>query len=255
MLCPWESDRPVSIFGWRERTEGPAHVPVPAGVIGEVGESERCQAFGEGVHRAVVRGRHVGEPLLSPDGLTGVTPDQYEDFFRIHATGPDGETVLMTEVGVDYELQGGTLRVVGLSDLGKAEGDDVHYDHCYFEDSDNYIDIVLEGDEEAARGLTILEIPAGSDDDYLSYYNPAGRGPSRCRACATTSPAPRTSSRSSTPSTTRCGCPTRDRGRCGAALRALDHPSAHADERLQWLLATKEWLRVRTSSGVDLWRG
>ncbi len=112
---------------------------------------------------------------FSPDGMTGVTPDQYSDFFRIHATGPDGETVLMTDTGVDYELDGGTLRVVGLSDLGKPAGDGVHYDDCYAEDSDNYIDIILEGDEAAARGLTHLEIPAG-EDGYLSFYNPGGPG-------------------------------------------------------------------------------
>ena len=28
---------------------------------------------------------------FSPDGLTGVTPDQFSDFFRLHATGPDSE--------------------------------------------------------------------------------------------------------------------------------------------------------------------
>jgi hypothetical protein len=129
---------------------------------------------------------------FSPDGLTGVTPDQYEDFFRLHATGTDGETVLMTEVGVDYELAGGTLRVVGLSDLGRAaNGDDVHYDDCYFEDSDNYIDIVLEGDEAAARGLTFLEIPAGEDDDYLSFYNPGGPGPEPFPEVRYNAPGPR----------------------------------------------------------------
>ena len=128
---------------------------------------------------------------FSPDGLTGVTPDQYEDFFRLHATGPDGETVLMTEVGVDYQLEGGTLRVVGLSDLGKAAGDDIHYDDCYFEDVDNYIDIILVGDEAAARGLTHLEIPAGEDDNYLSFYNPGGPGPEPFPDIRYNSPGPR----------------------------------------------------------------
>ncbi len=58
---------------------------------------------------------------FSPDGVTGVRPDMFEDFFRLEATGPDGETVVMDRVGVDYQVKGGTLRVVGLSDLGKAE--------------------------------------------------------------------------------------------------------------------------------------
>ncbi|MEM7341961.1 MAG: hypothetical protein AAF467_25185 [Actinomycetota bacterium] len=129
---------------------------------------------------------------FSPDGLTGVTPDQYEDFFRLHATGPGGETVLMTEVGVDYDLDGGTLRVVGLSDLGQAADDgDINYDDCYFEDSDNYIDVILEGDEAAARGLTFLEIPAGEDDAYLSFYNPGGPGPEPFPEVTYNAPGPR----------------------------------------------------------------
>ena len=69
------------------------------------------------------------------------------------------------------------FEICTLADLGMAAGGDVHYDDCYVDDSDNYIDIVLVGDEEAARGLTILEIPAGTDDDYLSFYNPGGPGP------------------------------------------------------------------------------
>ena len=127
---------------------------------------------------------------FSPDGLTGVTPDQFADFFRIHATGTDGGTVLMTETGVDYELVGGTLRIVGMSDLGRAASEDVHYDDCYAEDSDNYIDIVLVGDEDAARGLTHLEIPAG-EDGYLSFYNPGGPGPEPFDDVRYTAPGPR----------------------------------------------------------------
>lgn len=126
---------------------------------------------------------------FSPDGLTGVTPDQFADFFRLHATGAAGETVLLTETGVDYELDGGTLRIVGMSDLGRPAGDDVHYDDCYVEDSDNYIDIILEGDEAAVRGLTHIEIPAG-EDGYLSFYNPGGPGPEPFDGVRYTAPGP-----------------------------------------------------------------
>jgi hypothetical protein len=125
---------------------------------------------------------------FSPDGLTGVTPDQYEDFFRIHATGPDGSTVLLTEVGVDYEVAGGTLRVLGLADLGTRAGDGVYYDDCYLEDADNYIDIILEGDEAAARSITDIEIPA--QDDYLAFYNPGGPGPTPFPDVRYTAPGP-----------------------------------------------------------------
>ncbi|MBT8198776.1 MAG: phospholipase [Acidimicrobiia bacterium] len=125
---------------------------------------------------------------FSPDGLTGVTPDQYEDFFRIHAIGTDGSTVLLSEAGVDYEVAGGTLRVIGLSDLGKPAGDGVYYDDCYAEDADNYIDIILEGDEAAARSITHIEIPA--EGDYLPFYNPGGPGPTPFPDVRYTAPGP-----------------------------------------------------------------
>lgn len=115
---------------------------------------------------------------FSPDGVTGLRPDRFEDFFRIHATGPDGEPTLLTEVGVDYSLAGGSLRVLGLAELGQAEDESagVFYDDCYLEDQDNQIDIVLVGDEEAARGVTAVEIPA-LEGGYHAFYNPGGPGP------------------------------------------------------------------------------
>ncbi len=126
---------------------------------------------------------------FSPDGMRGIRPDQFGDFFRLHATGVDGEVVLLTETGVDYELAGGTLRIVGMSDLGEPAGDGIVYDDCYVEDSDNYIDIVLVGDEAAARSLTFLEIPAGADG-YEQLYNPGGPGPEPFPDIRYTAPGP-----------------------------------------------------------------
>lgn len=115
---------------------------------------------------------------FSPDGVTGLKPDMFEDFFRVLATGPDGETVVMDQVGVDYQVEGGTLRVVGLSDLGRAEDPDegIWYDDCYTEDRGNYIDIILVGDEAAARNVTFVEIPS-LEGGYRAFYNPGGPGP------------------------------------------------------------------------------
>jgi hypothetical protein len=52
--------------------------------------------------------------------------------------------------------------IIGLSELGQRENPDegVYYDDCYAEDRDNYIDIILVGDEAAARNITFVEIPA-----------------------------------------------------------------------------------------------
>ncbi len=111
---------------------------------------------------------------FTPTGITGLTPDAYERHFRIHATAEDGSTVLLSETGVDYEVAGGTLRVLGLADLGQPLGDGVVYNDCYTEDVDNQIDIILEGDDAAARSITHVEVP--SSGEYRPLYNPGGPG-------------------------------------------------------------------------------
>lgn len=128
---------------------------------------------------------------FSPDGVTGLRPDMYEDFFRIHAKGPDGRTILMTKTGVDYELAGGTLRIVGLSDLGRTKSpeDGIYYDDCYEEDGDNYIDVILDGDEAAGRNITAIEIPS-LEGGYHSFYNPGGPGPEPFDGVRYTAPGP-----------------------------------------------------------------
>lgn len=128
---------------------------------------------------------------FSPDGFTGLRPDMYADFFRVHVTGAEGETVLLENVGEEYTVAGGTLRVVGLAELGQKENPDdgIYYDDCYTEDRDNYIDIILVGDEAAARNITFVEIPA-LDDGYRAFYNPGGPGPEPFEGVRYTAPGP-----------------------------------------------------------------
>ncbi len=128
---------------------------------------------------------------FSPDGVTGLHPTMYEDFFRIHVNGADGKTVLLEKVGVDYQVAGGTLRVIGLSDLGQRENPEkgIYYDGCYTEDRDNYIDIILVGDEEAARNVTFVEIPS-LEGGYSAFYNPGGPGPEPFEGVRYTAPGP-----------------------------------------------------------------
>lgn len=129
---------------------------------------------------------------FSPDGVTSVHPTMYEDFFRVHVNGANGETVLLEEVGVEYEVAGGTLRIVGLSELGQKENLDegIYYDDCYAEDRDNYIDIIIVGDEAAARNITFVEIPS-IEGGYKPFYNPGGPGPEPTDGVRYTAPGPR----------------------------------------------------------------
>ncbi|MEO0323074.1 MAG: phospholipase, partial [Myxococcota bacterium] len=91
--------------------------------------------------------------------------------------------------GVDYAVLGGTLRVVGLAELGPPEGGEVVYDGCYDEDLDNYIDVILVGDDAAARNITHLEIPSLAGD-YGAFFNPGGPGTTPFDGVAYTSPGP-----------------------------------------------------------------
>lgn len=128
---------------------------------------------------------------FSPDGVTGLRPNMFERFFRLHANGQNGETVIMDKVGVEYQVAGGTLRIVGLSDLGQVENaaKGIYYDDCYQEDRDNYIDIILVGSEAAARNLTFVEIPALAGG-YRAFYNPGGPGPEPFPGITYTVPGP-----------------------------------------------------------------
>lgn len=128
---------------------------------------------------------------FSPDGITGLTPTMFEDFFRIHAKGPNGEVVLLEKVGQEYLVADGVLRIVGLSDLGQKENpaEGIFYDDCYAEDRDNYIDIILVGDEAAARNITYVEIPS-LEGGYNAFYNPGGPGPEPFEGVRYTAPGP-----------------------------------------------------------------
>lgn len=128
---------------------------------------------------------------FSPDGVRGVLPTDFETFFRIHATGPDGNDVVIDKVGVPVEVAGGTLEVIGISDLGLREDADgqVFYDDCYAEDRDNYLDIILVGSDAAARSITDLEIPS-LEGGYAAFYNPGGPGQTPTPGVRYTAPGP-----------------------------------------------------------------
>lgn len=128
---------------------------------------------------------------FSPDGVRGVLPTDFETFFRIHATGTDGNDVVIDTVGVPVEVAGGTLEVIGISDLGLREDADgqIFYDDCYAEDRDNYLDIIIVGSDAAARGITDLEIPA-LEGGYAAFFNPGGPGQTPTPGIRYTAPGP-----------------------------------------------------------------
>lgn len=126
---------------------------------------------------AVFRLRLFTSGGFSPDGVSGFLPTEFERFFRLEAAHADGSTVAITEDGVDYDLGVGTLRVVGLAELGAAVEDEAAIDPIqYLEDHDNYFDIILSGDAAAVARLATVVIPTSAEAGYSDIYNPGGPG-------------------------------------------------------------------------------
>ena len=73
----------------------------------------------------------------------------------------------------------GDLAILGLSDLRRAENhkDGIQYDDCHA-GHDNYIDIILIGDDAAARNITAGEIPS-LHGGYRAFSQPRWSPPPR----------------------------------------------------------------------------
>lgn len=126
---------------------------------------------------------------FSPDGVSGIAPDQFARFFRLRAVDAAGNETTLTQTGVEYDLGDGKLTVVGLAELGApADGATVGYDVYYTEDHDNYIDIVLKGDAAAVARLTQVEIPTAAETGYSDIYTPGGPGRTPTPGFAYTAP-------------------------------------------------------------------
>ncbi len=93
--------------------------------------------------------------------------------------GPDSNPIYLENTGVTYTIPGaGTIEGIGLATLGLAGTPE---NDAYVADNNNYIDVVLKGDEAAMRQITYLDIPAGGTNPatgtpYLKLYNPGGPG-------------------------------------------------------------------------------
>ena len=121
--------------------------------------------------RARFRLRMYTSGGMTPNGVTPLLPTDYDKYFRVLAVTKSGKTVALTQAGKTYYIDGHPLRVVGLADLGRRQAS---YDACYTEVRNNYIDIVLDGSEAAARRITTVEIPSAGR--YKPLYNPGGPG-------------------------------------------------------------------------------
>jgi Ca2+-binding RTX toxin-like protein len=109
---------------------------------------------------------------FSPDGIGSILPTDYSRYFLIEADDGEGNTVALTQTGVDYQIGiFGSVRILGLADTGMAQSS---YNEAYVEDHDNQYDVILTGDAEAIARLSTISMP--SSGDYSAVYNPGGPG-------------------------------------------------------------------------------
>lgn len=121
---------------------------------------------------------------ISPDGVAAILPTDFSNFFQVEVN-EGGTTTLLTQTNIPYTFSAGTITVVGLADLGKY---DLPLNDAYVADRDNYLDIILKGDEDAMRLITAVIIPASGL--YSSLYNPGGPGNNPTPGVTYTSPGP-----------------------------------------------------------------
>jgi len=121
---------------------------------------------------------------ISPDGVAAILPTDFSQFFQVQVT-EGGVTTLLTQTNIPYTFSAGTITIVGLADLGKY---DLPLNDAYVTDRDNYLDIILKGDEAAMRLITAVIIPATGG--YLPLYNPGGPGNNPTPGITYTQPGP-----------------------------------------------------------------
>ena len=124
---------------------------------------------------------------FSPDGIRGIYPTDYRNFFQIVTRSRSGKVVRLVSPNKTYRIDGHPLRVLGIADVGKKEDS---YDYCYGDDHDNQFDIVLGGSIKAAERVRSVVIPA-TGNGYKPFYNPGGPGTTPVSGVFYTSPGPR----------------------------------------------------------------
>jgi hypothetical protein len=112
---------------------------------------------------------------FSPDGVSGLNPQDFSHFFQLTATGRDGNSLTISESNQTIKVQGGTLKVKGIADLGTGLSADPSY--AYQEDHDNQFDVIIKASNpKAIRSLEAVVLPDPRNGTHSPIYNPGGPG-------------------------------------------------------------------------------
>ena len=126
---------------------------------------------------------------FSPDGVSGFLPQEFSRFFQLTAKGASGEAITISEAGTSVKVQGGTLKVKGIADLGNGLSADPKY--TYSEDHDNQFDLIIRASSpKAIRALENVVLPDPRLGTHSPIYNPGGPGTAPLPTYRYTQPSP-----------------------------------------------------------------
>ena len=126
---------------------------------------------------------------FSPDGVSGFLPQEFARFFQLTAKGPSGEAITIGDSDTSVKVQGGTLKVKGIADLGNGLSADP--DYTYSEDHDNQFDLIIKASSpKAIRALENVVLPDPRLGTHSPIYNPGGPGTAPLPAYRYTQPSP-----------------------------------------------------------------
>lgn len=125
---------------------------------------------------------------FSPDGASGLLPDDFANFFQLTAFNSKKEEIIISESGTVYEVHGGSIEILGIADLG---GDLDGEEYLYVEDHDNQFDIIIKAtSRKAAKAIQSVVLPDPELGTHRPIYNPGGPGTNPIDGLLYTEPSP-----------------------------------------------------------------
>ncbi len=142
-----------------------------------------------GTSRKLYRLRLFTSGGFSPNGVSGFEPQEFARFFQLTAQARNGKSITINEADTKVKVKGGSLKVLGIADLGNGLAADPEY--TYAEDHDNQFDIIIKASSaRAVRALQTVVLPDPRLGTHSPIYNPGGPGTAPLPAYRYTQPSP-----------------------------------------------------------------
>ena len=150
------------------------------------GANHGVESYGNG--KDLFRLRLFTSGGFSPDGASGLLPDDFSKFFQLTARNSKKEEINISESNTVYGVRGGSIEILGIADLA---GDLVGEEYLYVEDHDNQFDIIIRAtSRKAAKSIKSVILPDPELGTHSPIYNPGGPGTNPVEGFLYTQPSP-----------------------------------------------------------------